>query len=275
MSETKADTPQPAQGQKYTIDPEFKKIFSRMPPDQFEDLKASILKNGVQDALVIWEGEDILLDGHNRHNACKELGIKDIPTRTESCTDRQDAKLWIVKTQFTRRNMTPFQRIEAALQFEDHFAKQAKENQQRGVSLNSSKGVVVVEEIAKLAKTSPDTVKKVKKILEKESVPKIAKAINALRRDDDGVSIHSVSEMIREMDEAEKPEGSKKSKAKSVKKASSQEIEKKVDNTISNLDKFELKLSKKDDRMYFYNKIIKWANARKQGKKPKTSKPQE
>jgi ParB-like chromosome segregation protein Spo0J len=274
MSEKNADTPQTAQGQKYTIDPEFKKIFSRMPPDQFEDLKASILKNGVQDALVIWEGEGILLDGHNRHNACMELGIKDIPTRMQSCTDRPNAKMWIVQNQFIRRNMTPFQRIEAALQFEDHYAGQAKINQQRGVSLNSSKGVVVVEEIAKLAKTSPDTVKKVKKILAKEGVPKIAKAINALRKDDDGVSIHSVSEMIREMNEAEKPADDKKERAKSVKKASSQEVEKKVNNTISNLDKFELKLSKKDDRMYFYNKIIKWANARKQGKKPKALKPQ-
>jgi ParB-like chromosome segregation protein Spo0J len=275
MSNENESTAQQVKGQKYTIDPEFKKIFSRMPPDQFEDLKASILKNGVQDALVIWEGENILLDGHNRHNACKELGIKDIPTRTESCTDRQDAKMWIVKTQFTRRNMTPFQRIEAALQFEEHFAKQAKANREGGVSLNSSKGVVVVEEIAKLAKTSPDTVKKVKKILDKESVPKIAKAIYALRRDDDGVSIHSVSEMVREMDEAEKPTDGKKGRAKAIKEASSPEIEKKVNNSILSLDRLEQNLSQKNDRVYFYNKIIKWANAKKRGKKPKASKPQE
>ena len=269
MSQKNADTPQTATEKGYTIDPEFKSLFSEMPPEQYAELKASIDKEGIRDDLVVgeWEGKSILLDGHTRDRICDDLKIKDIPICRLSFPGRHEAKMWVLQNQFTRRNMTPFQRIEVALQFEDHYAKQAKENRERGVSLNSSKGIVVVEEIAKLAKTSPDTVKKVKKILKRESVPKIAEAINALRRDDDGVSIHGVSEMIRKIDEAEKPTDSKKTKAKPNKKASSQEVEKKMDNTISSLDRFEKNLPKKNDRIYFYDKIIKWAKGKKQTKK--------
>ena len=271
MSQKNADTRQAATKKEYTIDSGFKGLFSEMPPEQYAELKASIIREGIRDDLVVgeWEGKSILLDGHTRDRICDDLKITDIPICRLSFPGSHEAKMWVLQNQFTRRNMTPFQRIEVALQFEDHYTKQAKDNREKGVSLNSSKRVVVVEEIANLAKTSPDTVKKVRKILGRKNVPKIAEAINALRRDDDSVSIHSVSEMIQKMDEAENPTDSKKTKPKPVKKASSQEIEKKMNNSISSLDRFEKNLSQKNDRIYFYDRVIKWAKAKKQAKKQK------
>jgi len=273
MSQKNEHTTQPAKERTYTTHPDFQGIFPELLPKQYAALKASIRKEGVRDPLVVWDREsihkeDILLDGHHRNKICDELGIKP-PIRRMSFDDKEQAKMWVVQNQFTRRNMTPFQRIEAALQFEKHYAAQAQANQHGGVRLNSTEGGNVNGKIAKLANTSPDTVKKVKKILAKKHVPEIAEKINDLRSDEPGVSIHSVHAMVCEMDDTKKD--SKKSNPKPTRQASSKEVEVQVNTTMSSLNSLEQKLSEPNDRLYFYDKVIEWAKARKQAKKPTAS----
>jgi len=172
----------------YTIDPEFQRMFSEKTAEQYEELKEAISNEGIRDDLVVWEETDILLDGHHRHRICEELGIKP-PFCTISLADREQAKMWIVHNQVIRRNLNTFQRVEAALQFKDFFAEKARANQHAGVSPDLGKGIETNEVIAKLAGVkSPETVRKVEKILPKAS----AEELNALRRDEDGISIHSV-----------------------------------------------------------------------------------
>jgi hypothetical protein len=143
---------------------------------------------------VGWEEEKRLIDGHKRVQIGEELGFELPPILWLSFASRDDAKMWMLQNQFARRNLNKFQRIEAALHFKEFFAEQARVNQHGGVSLNSGKGLVVDDELAKLADTSPDTVAKVVKILAKADDPKVAKSINALRNGDDGFSIHGVHE---------------------------------------------------------------------------------
>ena len=187
LSTTQQQTDKP-----YIIDPEFKSIFSKTK-EQYEDLKETIRKDGkVRDPLAVWDEENILVDGHGRDQICDELDFEPPPIVRMSFESRDDAKMWILNNQFVRRNLNTFQRIEAALQVKEFFMKKARANQRAGVSMNSGKGIVVDEELAKLAKTSPDSVGKVIRILAKSNEPGVAEAINALRNDEDGVSIHSV-----------------------------------------------------------------------------------
>jgi len=194
MSEIATSPPQQTVEQvEIIIDPEFESMLPPKTHEQYEALKEAIRsKGGVRDPVVVWEEESILLDGHHRHRICKELGIKP-PIDRMSFKNREDAKMWVVKNQLAdRRNLNPFQSVELVLKSKAIFATKAKANQQAGVSLKSGEGVDAGAELAKLAGVSPDTVRKVERILEKAHCKEVAKAIDALRNGDADISISSV-----------------------------------------------------------------------------------
>jgi len=266
MPKNKEKSPQQVTKYGYIIDPEFEKVFARMTSEQHADLKEAIRREGVREPLAVWEETGILLDGHNRHRVCEELGITPPVTKiTLQHTDRDQAKIWMIQNQFTRRNLNAFQRIEAALQFEPMFAVQAETNRKAGVSLNLAKGVIVVEEIAKLANASPANVKKAKKILKMAKRPEVAKALKALRRDDAGVSIHSVYVGVRGTKKSAssvqtKPiPKTKPKKRQGEKKELMPNHEQIIDRHLSALvHMVSRRHFHKEDRIYIYEKIEEW-----------------
>ena len=66
-----------------------------------------------------------------------------------------------------RRDLTPYQRCNIALEYEDYFKEKAKEKQKEGggaVRQKSDKAVIdTKKELAKIAKVSHDTISKVYK----------------------------------------------------------------------------------------------------------------
>ena len=89
------------------IDPEFKDLIPPLDQGERDDLKKSIEKEGCRDKLVTCEleGKNILLDGHNRYEICKELGIP-FQSAEIKVSNRTEAKIWIIKNQRARRNRT-------------------------------------------------------------------------------------------------------------------------------------------------------------------------
>jgi len=195
QSISKSNLPQPTAAQGYIIRPEFQNLFPAKTLAEYNELKEAIRSDGkIRNPLVIWKETGILIDGHYRHRICKELNITP-PVDWVSFADMDEAMTWTLRDQLARRNLNKFLRVEAALKYKAQLAKKAKANQQAAggaVHLKSDKPVVTREEIAKLAKTSPDTVWKVEKIYERRSEAKVAEAINALRRGDEGISINKV-----------------------------------------------------------------------------------
>ena len=304
MTENATITQQQVEVPKYTIDPEFQKVFAAKEAEQYEELKESIRNDGVRDRLIVWDEMNILLDGHTRHQIYeelrKELGeefrIKPPKIIMMSFANRDDAKMWMIHNQIMRRNLTTFQRVEAALQFKEFFAAKAKENQKAGVSLNSEKGIVVVEELAKLAKTSSDTVGKVMKILANANKAGAAKAITALRRGDAHISIHNVYEKFcgkkrdakssstlpKEPDRNSPPDspsndGRKTSPEQVVEPSiehepetilpleadeeQSRNLEEQIDEYIALLDEFVAERSLPEERVRIRNRVREWANS--------------
>ena len=156
------------------IDPEFQTLIPPLTEEEFSGLKENILSEGVRDPLVVWRNENLtLLDGHNRYRICNENDIHfNILERTFK--DREEAKTWIIKNQFGRRNLNNYQRSILALQLEDIFKKKAKENQglRTDIPQNSAKSYSSIEtreELAKQASVSHDTIAKVKVIEERAS----------------------------------------------------------------------------------------------------------
>lgn len=91
------------------IDPEFE---SRIPPltsDEFQQLEANILADGIViNPIIIWNG--VIVDGHNRYRIVNKHPEIRFSTCEKTFTDRYEAIAWICKNQLGRRNLTPGQR---------------------------------------------------------------------------------------------------------------------------------------------------------------------
>ena len=88
------------------IDPEFRRLIPPISEDEAMGLERSLLNEGCRDPLVLWD--DTLLDGHNRLEICQKNEIK-FKTICKTFDDREQAKLWIISNQLSRRNLTPQQ----------------------------------------------------------------------------------------------------------------------------------------------------------------------
>ena len=170
------------------IDSEFQSLIPPLSDDEYQRLEKSLVKNGYQDwrePIITWNGT--IIDGHNRYNICDEHGIK-FRTMEMEFESRDAAKIWIIENQFKRRNLKPYDRSVLALQLEPLYAAEAKRRQtaslKRGsespVSQNSDERepIRTDEQLAKLAGTSRDTIRKVK-VIETEAAKGNQTAIDA------------------------------------------------------------------------------------------------
>jgi len=88
------------------IDEEFKGLLPSLDEETYNELEESLLQNGCREALVLWQ--DVLVDGYNRYEICMK---HDIPfgTVSKEFASREEALIWIISTQVSRRNLTPMQ----------------------------------------------------------------------------------------------------------------------------------------------------------------------
>ena len=108
------------------IHSELQTLLPPLSDAEYRGLEADILEHGCLSPLVTWN--DTIVDGHNRYAICQdhELPFDTVELDFESL---DDAKLWAWSHQEHRRNLTPFQRSEIALQFKPMLAAKGKESQ--------------------------------------------------------------------------------------------------------------------------------------------------
>jgi N6-adenosine-specific RNA methylase IME4 len=91
----------PAIQSAYSIDP----CCAAIPPmhhDEYQSLKASLLRNGQLDPILIFQ--DRIIDGRHRFSACNELGIK--PAFKQFVGTYEDAKSMAFSVNINRRQLT-------------------------------------------------------------------------------------------------------------------------------------------------------------------------
>ena len=173
----------------FTIDPEFRDLLPALSDDEFTRLRDDINKNGCRDKLVVWREWKILIDGHNRHDICTTL---DLPFETTemSFTCRDEVKLWMIRNQLARRNITDAKRVVLNLMLKPVLAAKAKENlvtstggAQPQPLQNSAKAAPPEKldtraEIAKASGVSHDTVHRVESVMQKADEPTKAKMLS-------------------------------------------------------------------------------------------------
>lgn len=90
------------------IDEEFKSLIPPLSADEYAGLEKSLLDEGCRDALVLWG--DVLIDGHNRYEICTKYHIP-FETVKKDFASRDEVLLWMIDTQFSRRNLDAPDRI--------------------------------------------------------------------------------------------------------------------------------------------------------------------
>jgi len=115
----------------FMVDDELRRLIPPPTEAELADLEGQLLRDGCLSPLIVWAEQNVLLDGHNRKDICDRFGI-DYPTREISLPGRDDAKRWIIRHQFGRRNLTPYQRAELALELKALIVAEAAVRQELG-----------------------------------------------------------------------------------------------------------------------------------------------
>ena len=114
---------------KFAVDKEFMELIPPLLEEEYQQLKQNILaKRKLLNPIILWDG--LIVDGHNRFYMCMEHGIE-FEVKDIEFESREEAKLWIIKNQLGRRNLTDAARIELATLKAELLRVKAKEQQSR------------------------------------------------------------------------------------------------------------------------------------------------
>jgi hypothetical protein len=103
-----AETSEPTvRAEDIIFDDEFASLLPPRTAEEEAQLEQNLLaEKGARDALVVWKGHNVLIDGYGRRAVCQKHGL---PCRTveRDFADRADVRQWILNNQRGRRNLTP------------------------------------------------------------------------------------------------------------------------------------------------------------------------
>ena len=158
------------------VDEEFKALIPPLSEDEHRLLEESILKNGCEMPILVWNGT--IIDGHNRYDICQKHGIPFV-TEERAFDSRRDAEMWMLRNQLGRRNLNEYQRSEMALKLRDAESREASRRMMSGKAVDdpganlhqgrkprSDRGGRALNRLGKLAGVSESTMRKVERIVE-------------------------------------------------------------------------------------------------------------
>jgi len=151
---------------------EFKNLIPALSAEEYAQLEANILEEGIREPIITWNG--YIIDGHNRFSIAQRFDLE-YKTTSKHFASEENVKEWMILNQFGRRNLSNYQRSVLALELEEVFSKKAKENiviENKNRSTDSAKlpkrvSVDTRKELSKVAQVGERTLGMVKKIQEK------------------------------------------------------------------------------------------------------------
>jgi N6-adenosine-specific RNA methylase IME4 len=210
------------------INEKFKSLIPALSSDEFMQLEANCIREGIRDAIIIWQG--VIIDGHNRYEIATKHGLK-YKTEEKVFESENDVKEWMINNQFGRRNLSNYQRSVLALQLEEVFREKAKEKQKESggavKQISAEPPIETRKELAKVANVSHDTIAKVKKI-EAVATPEVKAQLSTGE-----ISINQAYQEIKKEEKKEHLEQKKKEYIERIEKNKNNDF--KVD--IFNTDK--------------------------------------
>jgi len=154
------------------IKEEFKKLIPALTAEEFKQLEANCLEEGIREKIITWNG--FIIDGHNRYEIATRWNLE-YQTESKRFKDENDVREWMINNQFGRRNLSNYQRGVLALELESVFSERAKEKEteRKTTFVKSQKSnleaVNTNKELAKIASVGEQTIARVKVIEAKAS----------------------------------------------------------------------------------------------------------
>lgn len=164
------------------VDEEFQNLIPPLSKEEYTQLEANCVKDGIRDPLVVWDqgdGNSILIDGHNRWNISAAHGGILFKTVSMKFDSREDAKLWIIRNQFGRRNLDSWQLFDLTKELEiieKNKAKKRMSDGAKGVEIFPQAEGKTRDKMGELIGVSGKTYDKMKKI-DKEATPQVKEAV--------------------------------------------------------------------------------------------------
>ena len=137
------------------IKAEFKNLIPPLSNEEYNQLEANILEEGIREPIITWNG--YIIDGHNRFSIAQRFDLE-YKTTSKYFASEESVKEWMILNQFGRRNLSNYQRSVLALELEEVFKEKAQKSKAEKVSHFRNTGEV----LATLPK--PDTRKELSKV---------------------------------------------------------------------------------------------------------------
>jgi len=118
------------------IKPEYEKLVPALQELEYAELRNSITKNGLYFPIIV-NKEGVVLDGHHRYKACKELGIEPQTIQREFSNELEEKK-FVIENCIQRRHLNDFQKAELGIPLQKINEELAKKQQGTRSDLTSS-----------------------------------------------------------------------------------------------------------------------------------------
>ena len=119
---------------------DYQKLLPPLSTTEYEKLKESIKKEGRLLVPIIINQDNVILDGHHRFMACKELGIK-IQFNKQDFTGRPlEEKQYVIDVNLIHRQLNEFQKVELGFASEGIENVKARQREQSTLPKKGEKG---------------------------------------------------------------------------------------------------------------------------------------
>ena len=110
--------------------------------DRLEDMVASVREHGILNPVIVQEidGGYEMLSGHNRMNAAKLVGLKDIPAIVKTDLSEEEAYVYVIETNLMQRSFSDLLISEKAAVLKARYEKESCQGRRNDI----------IEEIARL-----------------------------------------------------------------------------------------------------------------------------
>ncbi len=109
------------------INTEYSKLVNQLSNLEYKLLKESISKKGLHLPIIVNQ-DNVIIDGHNRYNICKELNIEP-RFEAKRFDDPLDEKEFVIEINAQRRQLNDFQKAELAYELEKIEKERARQRQ--------------------------------------------------------------------------------------------------------------------------------------------------
>jgi ParB-like chromosome segregation protein Spo0J len=109
---------------------EYLKLIPSLSESEFESLKQSIKEQGLHIPVIV-NKQGIVVDGHHRFRACKELGIP-LQFHTKEFKDPLEEKEFVIEVNLNRRQLNIFEKVQLGYSLEHIEKERAKRRMSLG-----------------------------------------------------------------------------------------------------------------------------------------------